>query len=163
PDDAAAAFERAIALRPSEASPYLNLARLLLSRGDRAGAIRAIERARAAVPDDPRVAARLAELRVIEARRPGGRPGPSWRRGSPAMPGAPRAARPSLRPWPPRRSAAGQEPHGPRDRTGRSRWPCETTSRRRESRDASPRWRPDRRPPPRGRARGAAPRGTRAP
>lgn len=60
--EAAAAFERAIALRPGEASPYLNLARLLIARGDRAAAAAVLARAQGAAPGDLRIAARLAEL-----------------------------------------------------------------------------------------------------
>ena len=61
-DDAAAAFELAIALRPDEASPYLNLARVLLARGDRAGAGAALRRAQKAAPRDARITARLKEI-----------------------------------------------------------------------------------------------------
>lgn len=61
-EEAAAAFTRAIALRREEASPYLNLARVQLSRGDREGAIATLRRAVRDAPGDPRVASRLREL-----------------------------------------------------------------------------------------------------
>jgi tetratricopeptide (TPR) repeat protein len=60
--EAAAALSRAIALRPGEASPYLNLARVQLAQGDRAGAIATLRKAAAAVPADARVQTRLTEL-----------------------------------------------------------------------------------------------------
>ncbi len=60
--DAETALRRAIELRPDEASAYLNLARVELARGDRAGAIETLRRAAAAAPGDPRVSARLKEL-----------------------------------------------------------------------------------------------------
>jgi predicted AlkP superfamily phosphohydrolase/phosphomutase/thioredoxin-like negative regulator of GroEL len=62
PEDAAAAFERAIRLKPDEASAYLNLARLLTARGDRDGAVAALRRAGIAAPGDGRVEARLKDL-----------------------------------------------------------------------------------------------------
>jgi len=82
PGDAAAAFERSIRLRPDEASAYLNLARLLSAHGDREGASAALRRARSAVPDDARVAARLKDLDAAppspsSPSSPSARPAPS--------------------------------------------------------------------------------------
>jgi Flp pilus assembly protein TadD len=62
PGEAIAAFERAIALRPDEASAYLNLARLLMAKGERAKAAEVLRRAREASPGDRRVAERLRDL-----------------------------------------------------------------------------------------------------
>jgi Flp pilus assembly protein TadD len=61
-EEAEKALRRAIELRPAEASPYLNLARVQLARGDRAGALETLGRARDGAPGDPRVAARIKEL-----------------------------------------------------------------------------------------------------
>ena len=61
-DEAAEAFSRAIQLRADEASPYLNLARIQLARGDRAGALATLRRAERDAPGDERVGERLREL-----------------------------------------------------------------------------------------------------
>ena len=59
--EARVVLERAVAVDPSEARAWRLLGKLALARGDRAGGLRALARARSLAPSDPASAAELCE------------------------------------------------------------------------------------------------------
>ncbi len=62
PQEARVQFERLCELLPGAWQPRVDLARLRLDLGDRAGALQALEQARALAPDEPKVAELAREL-----------------------------------------------------------------------------------------------------